>query len=172
MMTPPFPDDLAALASAYGVATTYANWRDDPQQAPPDTVVALLAAMGVDASGPGQRRDALRTADETSWRRLVPPSVIVTAGGGRCQVTAPAGASVEVVLTVRDREPLHLSLAAAGPQRSIEGVRLARRETVIPPDLPGGEHRLSVRAGDAEEHAHLLVTPARCPVPDALRAWG
>jgi len=172
-MTPPFPDDLAALASAYGVATTYANWRDDPQQAPPDTVVAVLAAMGVDASGPGQRRDALRTADETPWRRLVPPSVIVTAGhGGRCSIIAPAGASVEVVVMIPDREPLHLSPAPAGPERSIDGVRLARRDTVIPPDLPEGEHRLTVRAGDAEEHAHLLVTPARCPVPDELRAWG
>lgn len=167
------PDDLSALARAYGVATSYANWRDEPQEVPPDTVRAVLAAMDVDASGPAQRRDALRVADEAPWRRLVPPTVVVTAGqGGSVPVTAPAEQTAEVVVAVAGQAPVALSPAARGLQRRLDGTLLAQRETAIPPSLPEGVHRLTARAGNREEHAHLLATPARCPVPEHLRAWG
>lgn len=172
-MTPAFPDDLAALARAYGVATTYANWRDEPQVVPPDTVRAVLAAMDVDASGRDEIRAALRVADEAPWRQLVSPTVIVTTGQmGRCVVTAPAAEAVEAVVTVGEGASFTLPSAATGRERHLDGVRLVQWETLLPPDLPEGAHRLTVRAGDREDQAHLLVTPARCPVPDELRAWG
>ncbi len=43
-------NELLALAQAHGVATDYWDWRGNHVQVPEETIVAVLAAMDVDAS--------------------------------------------------------------------------------------------------------------------------
>lgn len=51
--------DLMRLAEAYGVATTYEGTDDETVVVPPDTLVAVLAAMGVAAGSPAEREESL-----------------------------------------------------------------------------------------------------------------
>jgi len=55
---PELTQELTELAGAYGIATAYHDWRGEHRQVPVSTVVAVLAAMDVDASTP----EAVRAA--------------------------------------------------------------------------------------------------------------
>lgn len=68
---------LARLAALHGVATSYAPSPDVTVQVPDDTVVAVLAALGVDASTPAAVTDALTRAEATAAERLLPPTVVL-----------------------------------------------------------------------------------------------
>jgi len=166
------PDDLAALADAHGVATTYGNWRHEPQQVPPPTVRAALAAMDVAAGTDEEVRESLRAAVEAPWRRLVPPTVVLRRGGRTTvTVTAAEGALADATVTA-DGVEHRLTLAGAeGPARSVDGVSRVRHHAALPPEVGVGTHRLTVRSGAEEDVATLLVAPERCPVP-ATRSWG
>ncbi|HET9186599.1 MAG TPA: 4-alpha-glucanotransferase, partial [Acidothermaceae bacterium] len=71
---------LAELAHAHGVATEFGDWRGGGAEASTDAVTAVLTAMGVDASSPDAIRQSLDDVRLASWRRMLPPSVVVRAG--------------------------------------------------------------------------------------------
>lgn len=52
-------DDLNSLAEAHSVSTRYTDWRGHKTAVSRDTLVAVLAALGVDASTPAAVRDEL-----------------------------------------------------------------------------------------------------------------
>jgi 4-alpha-glucanotransferase len=79
---------LHALAAAYGVGTCFSGWDRQQREVAPDTLVKILAALGV-AAGSGDELDAaLADAELAPWRRMLPPAVVVRAGtygtGIRC----------------------------------------------------------------------------------------
>ena len=146
-------NDLNELAAAYGVETSYTDWRRRPADVPPDTIRAVLTALGADVSSAGAVRaelDRLRHERET---RLLPPMLVAYAGEA---ITAPAGADLRVGLAGGGE----VTLAAAGTA-----------STSLPPDLPLGYHTVHARLGDRTASAPLLVGPPRAPDPGA-RAWG
>jgi 4-alpha-glucanotransferase len=57
---------LARLAALHGVATSYEDQLHRPVAVAAESVVAVLAALGVDASGPRRIRDALAEAEHAS----------------------------------------------------------------------------------------------------------
>ncbi|MFD5105799.1 4-alpha-glucanotransferase [Streptomyces cinereoruber] len=67
---------LARLAARHGVATVHspADGRDVP--VPEATVVAVLAALGVDASTPEAVTAALEAAERADRERLLPPTLV------------------------------------------------------------------------------------------------
>ncbi|HET6858642.1 MAG TPA: 4-alpha-glucanotransferase [Streptomyces sp.] len=67
---------LARLAALHGVATSYAPSADRTLQVPDDTVVAVLAALGVDARTPAAVRAALDAHEAAAARRLLPETVV------------------------------------------------------------------------------------------------
>ena len=76
---------LAELADAYGVATSFGDWRGGGAQASASAVRAVLAALGVDARGPAAVEQALTEFQVAAWRRML-PAYVVARGGQRSQV--------------------------------------------------------------------------------------
>ncbi|WP_405011242.1 4-alpha-glucanotransferase [Kitasatospora sp. NBC_01539] len=149
---PPPPPELVALAHAHGVDDTY-----DPGSGPvpvgPDTLVAVLASLGVDASTPEAVRSELAEHRRTVAARLLPPCVVVRQGR-RTALDVPAGAELAVELEDGGRWALPKG-----------------HSHWLPADLPLGRHRLTAKAGPREASVALIVAPARLPEPQG-RSWG
>ncbi|WP_131739504.1 4-alpha-glucanotransferase [Actinomadura roseirufa] len=149
-------DELITLARLHRVATRYADWRGREVDVPRETLVAVLAALGVDASGPAAVRSALER--RAGPGPLLPPVVVLRRGAAASPPEVPDGpAELSVALDSGEVVALPGGLAAG-----------------LPPDVPCGWHRLRARAhdrqGDRYESAPLLLAPAALRRPE--RAWG
>ncbi|WNE96583.1 4-alpha-glucanotransferase [Streptomyces luomodiensis] len=85
----------ARLAELHGVATSYEPAPGRTVQVPEDTVVAVLAALGVDASTPRSVREALDRHDSRRRDRLLPPCVVVRPGKTP-RLSLPEGTALRV----------------------------------------------------------------------------
>ena len=123
---PPAPAPLAALAHAHGVDTSY-----DPGAGPvpvsAHTLVAVLGALGVDASTPQAVEQALAEHRSRAAARLLPPCLVVRAGR-RTALDVPA----EARLTIALEDGTDWQLPAG-------------RSHWLPADLPLGRHTLHLR---------------------------
>ncbi|TDC88088.1 4-alpha-glucanotransferase [Actinomadura sp. 7K507] len=163
-------DELNTLSGLHGVATRYTDWRGRGVDVSPGTLVAVLAALGVDASTQGAVRAELERAREPE--RALPPNVIVRRGSGPVTGLVLAelrrylgsGEDAEVDIEPSTAEVLMPPSTHAPPaERRFEPLAgLA--------DVPSGWHRLRVRRGRRTDHTRLLVAPAALPPPP--RTWG
>jgi 4-alpha-glucanotransferase len=141
----PVSGPLAALAAAHGVATEYEDQLHRTVQVPAESVVAVLGALGVDATSPRAVDDARREVDR---RSSLPPVVVLRTGESRqVAVSGPAELQLE--------DGTARSLAA-------DDGRL-----MLPAGLPLGWHRLESAAGVLP----VVVAPDRLELP-AGRHWG
>ena len=172
---------LTALAHAHGVATEYWDWEGHHVHVAPDTIRAVLAALGVDAEDDELARHAAAELLERPWRRVVPPTVVCRAGRPTAVLThLPAGAVVQVEVELEDGGVRALGQPGeAGDARRLDDVDLVERSLELPADLPLGWHRLRVRGDGADVDptgvATLVVTPEVLDLPEALRdrrSWG
>ncbi|WP_262058121.1 4-alpha-glucanotransferase [Streptomyces sp. STR69] len=152
-MTAPRPvealgEELSLLAELHGVATAYRPSPDHAVPASPGAVVAVLAALGVDASTPQAVRAALAARRQELAERLLPPTVV-----GRHGST-----------------PAALDALPGGTRLHIE---TEQGETRTDTDqLPPGVHHLTATAPDGRSaEAHLVIAPDRLPTP-AGRSYG
>jgi 4-alpha-glucanotransferase len=106
------PEELAALAESYGVATSYLDQQDRPRPVPAESVRAVLDAMGADAR------------DERGRRRF-PPSVVVRSDDA---TTLPGRSLGSAVVATEDGRELPVSVTTD--------------ELRLPAGLPTGYHRL------------------------------
>jgi 4-alpha-glucanotransferase len=175
--------DLVALAAAYGVATEFWDQSGAHQVVAEDTVVAVLAALGVDATTPGAIGAALHERRMRDWHRTLPPVFVVRQGDpATCWVHLPHG----------DGARLHVELENGGSRSDVTQVdkwvepveldgRLVGEATfALPVDLPTGWHRLHADIGPADASTSrasttLVVTPRALELPPELRSrrgWG
>ncbi|WP_103528067.1 4-alpha-glucanotransferase [Streptomyces sp. SM12] len=140
---------LARLAAAHSVATSYRPSPDRRVDVPRETVIAVLGALGVDATTEDSVREELELHRRRTETRLLPPTVVIGDGP-----TAPA-----------DLPPV--------PEGTVLRVRTEDGdERGFGPGLPLGSHLLRAHTADGRSaHAHLLVTPDRLPTPQR-RAHG
>ncbi|MFD7611951.1 4-alpha-glucanotransferase [Streptomyces sp. NPDC059828] len=152
---------LDRLAALHGVATSHSPSPGVTVPVPEATVVAVLAALGVDASTPEAVRSALTDADAAAADRLLPPTVVLwlPAPGlpaPEPPVTFPPGTRVRVRLedgggTRSWREP-----SSVGADRAAPDVDASAPWAM----LPTGVHRLDVRTPDGRTaRAGLVVAP-------------
>ncbi|MFJ4694333.1 4-alpha-glucanotransferase [Streptomyces sp. NPDC088766] len=140
------PDaSLRELARALGVSTEYVTDRGHRVTVAADTLVAVLASCGVDASTPDAARRALAGRRAADADRLLPACVVARAGAA-VGLRLPPGARARVVLE---------GGGECGPTAP----------------LPPGAHVLQVEAGRRRASAPLLAVPDRVPVP-GRRSWG
>lgn len=187
--TPP-PDDVPAelleLAHAHGVLTEFRGHSGEVQSVAPDTLVAVLEALGVQASTPRQVSMSLALARDEEWRQLLPPTVVVRQGveatvpvhvtdGASVHVWveidgADAGASPRARREVRDLAQLDVYTEP----RTIDGRAVGRATFAVPTDLPLGYHCLQATSEGAQARTTLIVTPQRLTLPPALetQVWG
>jgi len=144
------------------------------------TLVAVLAAMGVDASSPGRIEAALQNAELVAWRRVLPPIVVMRSGRqAQVPVHVTHGESVTAWLEL-DAEAGggRRELVQAGvwvEPRMVDGRLVGCATFTLPDDLPLGWHELHARMSDSTSQVPVVVTPDRLGLPrglDRRRAWG
>jgi 4-alpha-glucanotransferase len=176
---PTIPDDLARLADAYGVATSYLDWSRRPRPVSEDAVRLALAAMEVASATPQQIEASLEAVAARPWQRVVPFTTVAVVGDPErwtLRVHVPRGTTARAVVRLEGGGEVALAppgdVTATGAHAGT--VREARE--ICLPDLPLGYHRVVVAIGEEErggEEGLLVVAPAACPGPDRLApSWG
>ncbi|MFG3392742.1 4-alpha-glucanotransferase [Streptomyces parvus] len=172
---------LSRLAALHGVATSYSPSPDVTVSVPDDTVIAVLAALGVDAGTPADVRKCLAAAESRS--RLLPPTVVVWAGEPLPSALAglPPGSTVTVEPEPSDssghpagRPPAPLSMRARAASPAT-GARAAGPATGAPVGFPAAGAP-GTAPGETAETAEGVVpprgdeaagVPAAAPAPPA-----
>ena len=181
---------LGELADRFGISTQFYDWKGRHTQVGEQTVIAILAEFGVDASTPERARAAAQRVRDDHWRRIVQPCVVLRAGQeGRVDVHVPAGAPVSLRIVGEDgNDHLPWQVDNWNPDRPIDGRMIGEATFGIPGNLPLGYHELIVTIGthdvdgseaDGGIHATatstIIVTPNRVGLPrrmGASRVWG
>ncbi|MDT5009326.1 MAG: 4-alpha-glucanotransferase [Mycobacterium sp.] len=138
----PVSDELARLAAAHGVATSYRNERREPVIVDADVVIRVLGLLDVDAGTEAGRRSELTRLAELGRAGVIAPTIAVRLDGRRRLIPGAA------LLVAED------------------GTHIDVREE-LPPDLPPGWYQLHTRDG---QDATLVAAPAH--VPQAPPTWG
>lgn len=168
---------LVALADRFGIARDFWDWKGRHVAIPAETIVAVLAALDVDASTPERCREALESLEDDRWRRPLPPCIVVEEGQPRdVDVHVPAGTRVtlEVQLEQGGTRPVR-QVDNFVPDRSVDGVALGEATFRLGDDLPTGYHRLVAHTDSGEEYCTLIVTPSFVGLPASMqgkRVWG
>jgi 4-alpha-glucanotransferase len=139
---------LSRLAELHGVAPAYNPSPDRTVAASDAALVAILAALGVDASTPDAVRAALALHEAEAADRLLPPTLVCWGG------LAPAG-----LAGLPDATRLRITTEQGETRSSAD-------------HLPPGVHTLRATAPDGRTaDAHLVVAPTRLPAPPG-RTYG
>lgn len=168
---------LTELAEHFGIATDFWDWKGRHTAVSDASVVAILAALGVDAATPEQAAEALADVRLRPWRRSLPPCVVVEAGQHRVvPVHVDAGAPAELFVRCEDgTEHRAEQVVNDQPDREVDGHWLGEASFELPTDLPLGYHELVLRSGEATFTSSLVVTPGFVGLPRSVgekRIWG
>ncbi|MEU2129203.1 4-alpha-glucanotransferase [Streptomyces sp. NPDC018352] len=131
---------LSRLAALHGVATSYSPSADVTVPVPDDTVVAVLAALGVDAATPEAVRHSLAAAESAARSRLLPPTLVVWTGEPLpAALTAlPPGTTLDIALEDPGADPPpRMRVQADRPDPAVSEQGAADRRTT--PGDEGGE---------------------------------
>jgi 4-alpha-glucanotransferase len=172
-------ESLRRLAQAAGIEARYWDIRGGLHEASPDTMRALLDALGIAAGTEADSEASLACFAEEKWRNPLPP-VIVARENGEIEVPMrlPAGERT-IRWTLRletggtrtgecDLGALQVEEMGRCGEMSV-----AQRRLNLAP-LPLGYHDLHL-AASGEATARLIVAPQRCYLPPKLAAgkcWG
>ncbi|HEX8831029.1 MAG TPA: 4-alpha-glucanotransferase, partial [Longimicrobium sp.] len=144
-------DSLHRLADAAGIVPSYVDQTGTETRTTSDeTRVALLRAMGVDASAPDAALDEWEGRDRA---RLIAPVRVVRRDD-------PEAASVSVRVPEGTRWVAELVPEEGEPSR-VEGE--GPLPVTLPVVPPLGYHTLRVAAGSAKGEQSLIVVPEMCP---------
>ena len=171
-------DALEALAEIMGLQTHFWDWKGNPAQTSRATTVAILNAMGVDASSDEAIEAALADRSDAPWRRHLPTCRVIEQGAkARVDVHVPAGAPAALAVLLegggrRDAQQVDNWT----DDRLIDGAWVGEATFELPDDLPLGYHRLLLDFGDGATHeTALVVSPPYLGLPTAIadrRVWG
>jgi 4-alpha-glucanotransferase len=148
-----FPEDLAQLAAAHGVATRYLDGRRRPVLVEPEVVIRVLGLLEVEAATPEQRRRELAAAGERATARDTHRTIAVRAGGG-----ARAIGGLRRLRSLDD-EPDH-------------GRQPIDVRDELPADLAPGWYGATVSGPNGTEIEHtVVVAPPRLPIAPSTWGW-
>jgi 4-alpha-glucanotransferase len=171
-------DALRELAGEYGVAVEYWDWRNEHVQVSDDTLIAVLAALDVDASTPQACAAALAARRDEAWRRVLPSYLVVRQGRHReLTVHLADGTSADVWVTLEDGR-YHSNLTQLPdhePPHEVDGRPLVRARFAVPADLPPGYHQLHAYVEGEQHDTTLIVSPAWVGMPARTgdhKLWG
>ena len=175
------PDEqLQQLARSYGIALDWWDWQGSHVVVPADTIVPVLAALGVDASHAARRRrDAWPIATATvaadaAGLRGQPGR----AGSRRSTCTSPHGAAGAPWIDFEHGGVRHglQQLENWKPARQVDGRLIG--EATLPAARRSAARaitRCGRRSGDEERPRTLIITPPWVGFPASMgdrRAWG
>ncbi len=186
-MTRPLSRELRSLrelADCHGVLTSYRDASAERSvRASPETLVAVLRALGSPIERPGDAPAALEARRREIGDRWLDPVVIAWTGETR-----------DVILRLparRARGSVHIEIhletgeirrsASASPEGELRraaglaGSDTADRPIPLPAGIPPGYHRLRIRMGRARREALLIAAPRKGFIPGGRRhgrMWG
>lgn len=150
--------DLRRLARACGVQTAYYDILRRRVEVSPETLRAVLGALGTPVDTPAGLSDALAERERADRERIVEPVVVAWQGETDTVPLRPPVRSSRVRIRLR---------LEGGGECEVP-CRLAPEPTgSLPRDLPPGYHTLFVEAGKRRAEALLIAAPRR-----AWRAGG
>ncbi len=169
--------DLAELAAAYGVATSYVGQDHNVHLVTSETVRKVLATLHIDASSNETVTLALAETQRARWQRVLPP-VIVTRVGTPATIAVRVRADARVALKVRTEDGLEFGdvsvsqpwIAGYEPSGSALAEALGEVVFALPADLPLGWHHVIADVDGVSTESTLVVTPVSLPIP--TRGWG
>ncbi len=169
---------LHELAEAYDIATEYWDWQGRHVTVDRETIVAVLAALGVDASTPVAAAQAVDDHHRRPWTRMLPPFLALREHRtAEVRVHVPDGDPVAVWIELEtggNRGQLR-QLENWVPAREIDGGWVGEASFEIPADLPLGYHTLQARSGDQQAAMPLIISPEWLGFPERMgqrRGWG
>lgn len=168
---------LTALAEAFGIATEFWDWKGRLIQVDDETVIGILAGLGVSAATPEDAEAALEEHRLRPWRRSLPPFVVTQQGRG-ITIEAHGESGAPAGLTVRLEEGGVVSCPQVEnwePDRRVDGRFVGEASFWIPDTLPAGYHNLQLQWGDQRSETTLLVSPHFLGFPQRMghkRVWG
>lgn len=169
--------NLIALAEHFGIAREFVDWKGRRTEVDEETVVAVLAALDVDASTPQAARAACQDVADRPWRRTLPPCTVLRQGHeGRIDVHVPAGEWVEVGFELEDGTTRpSWQVDNWNPDRPVDGRWTGEATFGVPGDLPLGYHIVVATTADRRVRASLVVVPNWVGLPSSMgsrRVWG
>lgn len=151
-------DALRGLAQAHGVHFGFHDLHGTEHSAPPETLRALLGAMGVSAGNPSEVRDSLHAVTARQAEQRLPAEVIAPSGS---QISLPVAAPC--VWLVLDETGTEVQAGHAA-------------HDIQPAALPAGYFTLHAKGQDWRGQTLILSTPARAPTVADLtgrqKGWG
>jgi 4-alpha-glucanotransferase len=167
---------LHDLARSHGVATEFWDWRGQHIVVEHDTVVAVLAAMGVDASTEAQVQAALRDHADERWRRMLPPCLVVREGVVPVvHVHVRHGSEVRVWVEAEDGRRHNAQQHDRWVEpHTVDGHLVGEATFGLPGDLSIGYHTVVAEGDGQRAECSLIVTPRWVGVPDRVGQsdWG
>ena len=179
----PAADDIAGLAHAFGIATEYWDQQGQHKLVPGSTVLAVLAALGVEGETAEGRAAGWDRINNGPWRRMLPPTTVTVQGMPKqLLVHVPDGRPVEAWVEFESggRASLTQVEHLVSP-RMIDGVMIGEAAFELDHDLPLGWHELHVRSEGGQgqpvlkQQGVLVVTPGYLGLPASMqgqRQWG
>lgn len=168
---------LHELAAAHGIGTSFSGWDQQQRDVDPETLVKILAALGVPADTQDRLEAALAEAELAPWRRMLPPAVVSRAGADTLvPVHVRHGEHVRLWIEAEDggkHHPVQRDIWVE--PRIVDGVLTGRATFGLPRDLPLGWHTLHAVSGDTRARATLVVVPQQLSTAQPLerqRGWG
>lgn len=184
-LQPEDEDLLRQLADRNGVSTGFWDWGGNYQLASSNTLLRVLAALGVPVREDADRSSierALGWTEDQVWLRTIPECTVVRARTGtEVFVHVPDGRQVRVWVDLEDGSSIPLGqLDWYFPPRHVDGRLIGRATFRVEGGLPFGYHSLRAEVERPGENPFVTSKPLYA-VPDRLnptalqgdeRYWG
>ena len=172
---------LGRLARLHGIQASYTDGCGLRRRAAPESVRALLQALGAPlaTAGPGDLAEAIAARSREAWRRAVEP-VLVAWSGCRADflIRAPETTGrvlARCLLQLEDGRTRSWTVrpgdAPAVESATVDGTRRVAWRLSLPERLPDGYHVLGVEFGSRTCRALVIAAPRRAH-DSGERSWG
>lgn len=173
---------LNKLAASYGIEAGYQDLAGAYRCVSPETLLAVLRALGAPVEGLTDVPDAFRRYRQDFWRRCCSPVVVAWQGnkhtGLELRLPAAVAGWVQCRLALENgrvfcwtRNLRHLPVLRS---TSVEGVNYTAKLLYLPPAVPEGYHHLKLSLLSKTHEVMIIAAPqqAYVPPPGMGRMWG
>ncbi|KFI55270.1 4-alpha-glucanotransferase [Bifidobacterium callitrichos] len=171
---------LIQLAKLVGIGTSYVGMSNDYHEIDDDVLVAVLAALGVDASSDEAIAQSSKRIRDARRTRLVAPTLLHTVGE-ETRIPVNVGVfdipSAKITLEDGTRYPGRIAYGPGDGSKAyvLNDKFITTAALIIPADLPAGYHTLHVSVAGRKQDATLISAPARVELLDQMKyghLWG
>ncbi|NMM97100.1 MULTISPECIES: 4-alpha-glucanotransferase [Bifidobacterium] len=171
---------LIRLAKLVGVGTSYVGMSHDYHEIADDVLIAVLAALGIDAKDEDAQDASIRRILKERYSRLVEPTVLHTVGKeDKVLVNTGILDVPSATITLENGEDYEGNIEV-GPGDGSQAFDLgssfvSTAALIIPSDIPAGYHTLHVTVAGRTQDATLISAPDHVELLDPMKSgslWG